>query len=184
MRGLCGVCLFYVDVALWERIVNDKYIPKRLQPELPGIDKLILLAAKKIFGFENFWEGQVDAIIAYLSGKDMFVFLKTGGGKTLCYALSAICFEGLTIVFSSLKALMDDQKIRMNFVIWYIVFLYLWLLFNFIPQQELINAGIPCATLYANLLQIAYRLMKILFITPEKLASNNGFCRFITQLYE
>ncbi|PKB94983.1 hypothetical protein RhiirA5_437619 [Rhizophagus irregularis] len=41
-------------VALWERIVNDKYIPKRLQPELPGIDKLILLAAKKIFGFENF----------------------------------------------------------------------------------------------------------------------------------
>ncbi|GBC33646.2 putative sgs1 protein [Rhizophagus irregularis DAOM 181602=DAOM 197198] len=79
-----------IHVALWERIVNDKYIPKRLQPELP----------------------------AYLSGKDMFVFLKTGGGKTLCYALSAICFEGLTIVFSSLKALMDDQKIRMNFVIW------------------------------------------------------------------
>ncbi|PKC59421.1 hypothetical protein RhiirA1_399965 [Rhizophagus irregularis] len=35
VRGLCGVCLFYVDVALWERIVNDKYIPKRLQPELP-----------------------------------------------------------------------------------------------------------------------------------------------------
>ncbi|CAB4494122.1 unnamed protein product [Rhizophagus irregularis] len=163
-RGLCGVCSFYVDVGLWERIVNDKYIPKGLQPELPGIDKLIPLAAKKIFGFENFREGQVDAIMAYLSGKDTFVSLKTGGGKTLCYALSAICFEGLTIVFSPLKALMDDQK------------------------RELINAGIPCATLYANLLQgasiqekifeeIACGLIKILFVTPEKLASNNGFCR-------
>ena len=123
-RGLCGVCSFYVDVGLWERIVNDKYIPKGLQPELPGIEKLIPLAAKKIFGFENFREGQVDTIMAYLSGKDTFVSLKTGGGKTLCYALSAICFEGLTIVFSPLKALMDDQKVRMNFVIWYIVFLY------------------------------------------------------------
>ncbi|CAI2185820.1 323_t:CDS:2, partial [Funneliformis geosporum] len=34
------------------------------------------------------------------------------GEKTLCYALSAICFEGLTIVFSPLKALMKDQKYK------------------------------------------------------------------------
>jgi len=62
-------------------------------------------------------------------------------------------------------------------------------------QRELIKVGIPCATLYANLIQgtciqekifeeIASGLIKVLFVTPEKLVSNEGFCRFITQLYE
>lgn len=55
--------------------------------------------------------------------------------------------------------------------------------------------GIPCATLFANLIQgtrvqekifeeIACGLTKVLFVTPEKLVSNEGFCRFIMQLYE
>ncbi|PKY52732.1 hypothetical protein RhiirA4_470552 [Rhizophagus irregularis] len=62
-------------------------------------------------------------------------------------------------------------------------------------SRELINAGIPCATLYVSLVQgasiqekifeeVACGLIKILFDTPEKLASNKKFCRFITQLYE
>ena len=97
---------------MWEQIIDNEYIPKEQQPEPPKIETLISLAAKKTFEFDNFREGQVKAIIAYLDGKDTFVSMKTGGGKTLCYALSAICFEGLTIVFSPLKALMDDQKVR------------------------------------------------------------------------
>jgi superfamily II DNA helicase RecQ len=59
----------------------------------------------------------------------------------------------------------------------------------------LIKTGIPCATLYANLTQgtriqekifeeIACGLIKILFVTPEKLVSNEGFCKFITRLYD
>jgi superfamily II DNA helicase RecQ len=111
-RGLCGICSFYVDAGLWERIINDKYIPKGQQPEPPIIETLIPLAAKRTFGFDNFRKGQLEAIIAYLGGKDTFVSMKTGGGKSLCYAMSAICFEGLTVVFSPLKALMDDQKVR------------------------------------------------------------------------
>ena len=66
---------------------------------------------KRTFGFDVFRREQMEAIIAYLDGKDTFVSMKTGGGKTLCYAVSAVCFEGLTIVFSPLKALMDDQKV-------------------------------------------------------------------------
>lgn len=57
---------------------------------------LISLAAKNTFGFNNFWEGQIKAIIAYLNGKDTFVFMKTGRGKTLYYVISAICSKGLT----------------------------------------------------------------------------------------
>ncbi|PKY58238.1 hypothetical protein RhiirA4_285108, partial [Rhizophagus irregularis] len=56
-----------------------------------------------------FREGQLEAIISYLNGKDTFVSMKTGGGKTLCYAISAVYFNGLIIVFSPLKALMEDQ---------------------------------------------------------------------------
>ena len=37
-RGLCGVCSFYVDAGLWERIINDKYTPKGQQPEPSRIE--------------------------------------------------------------------------------------------------------------------------------------------------
>jgi len=67
---------------------------------------------KKIFEFDEFWKGQMEAIINYLGSKDIFVSMKTGGGKTLCYAILAICSDSLTIVFSPLKALMEDQKVR------------------------------------------------------------------------
>ncbi|GBC42943.2 uncharacterized protein OCT59_007997 [Rhizophagus irregularis] len=53
-RGLCGICSFYVDAGLWERIVNDKYIPKGQQPEPLIMETLISLAAKNTFGFDNF----------------------------------------------------------------------------------------------------------------------------------
>uniref|UniRef100_U9TFL0 DNA 3'-5' helicase n=1 Tax=Rhizophagus irregularis (strain DAOM 181602 / DAOM 197198 / MUCL 43194) TaxID=747089 RepID=U9TFL0_RHIID len=77
------------------------------------------------------------------------------------YTLSAVCSEGLTIVFSPLKVLIEDQK------------------------QELVKAGISCAVLYANLTQgtriqekifeeIASGLIKVLFVTPEKLKSLTG----------
>ena len=110
-RGLCGVCSFYVDAGLWEQIINNEYTPKGQRPDSLKIEELILLVMKRTFGFVEFRRGQMEAIIAYLNGKDTFVSMKTGGGKTLCYAVSAVCFEGLTIVFSPLKALMDDQKV-------------------------------------------------------------------------
>src|SRR5437763_1500019 len=92
-RSLCGICSFYVDAGLWKKIVNDKYIPKGQRPETPKIETLILLAAAKIFGFDRFRSGQLEAINAYLNGNDTFVSIKTGGRKTLCYALSTICSE-------------------------------------------------------------------------------------------
>src|ERR1044072_7490102 len=78
-RGLCGLCSFYVDAGLWERIINNKYILKGQQLEPLKIETLILLAAKKTFGFDNFREGQMEAIVAYLGGKDILVSMKTGG---------------------------------------------------------------------------------------------------------
>ncbi len=63
---------------------------------------------KKIFRFDEFQKGQMEAIIAYLNDKDTFVSMKTGREKSLYYAISAICFQDLTVVFSSFKMLIKN----------------------------------------------------------------------------
>ena len=69
---------------------------------------------KKYFGFSTF-KGQQEAIIKnLLDGKDIFVLMPTGGGKSLCYQLPALISEGTAIVVSPLIALMKNQVDAVN----------------------------------------------------------------------
>jgi ATP-dependent DNA helicase RecQ len=61
------------------------------------------------FGFSNFKGLQLEAIQSLLSGKDTFVIMPTGGGKSLCYQLPGLICEGMAIVVSPLIALMKNQ---------------------------------------------------------------------------
>src|SRR6478672_7634713 len=61
------------------------------------------------FGFEQFKGGQEEAINSLLSGKDTFVIMPTGGGKSLCYQLPAMIMDGCAIIVSPLIALMKNQ---------------------------------------------------------------------------
>jgi len=61
------------------------------------------------FGFEDFLDGQESIVEQILSGKDGLAVMPTGGGKSLCYQLPALCLDGVTIVVSPLIALMKDQ---------------------------------------------------------------------------
>ncbi|CAG8627424.1 10800_t:CDS:2 [Funneliformis mosseae] len=152
-----------------ERLLNKNYTYVNKQKCL-DLKEMVTLAAQMIFGYDQLREGQLEAVESYLSGKDTLVSLKTGGGKTFCYAICALLFEGITIIISPLKALMEDQK------------------------RELIHFSIPCASIYANTTQgkieqskifeeIVLGFIKVIFVTSEKLCLNKEFQYFINNMY-
>ncbi|MCL2247513.1 MAG: ATP-dependent DNA helicase, partial [Lentimicrobiaceae bacterium] len=72
-------------------------------------DKEIQAMLKKFFGFNTFKGDQLRVIKSLLKGKDCFVIMPTGGGKSLCYQLPALICEGTAIIISPLIALMKNQ---------------------------------------------------------------------------
>ena len=62
-----------------------------------------------IFGFPGFRPGQEEIVTAVLAGKNTLAIMPTGGGKSLCFQLPALCRDGVTVVISPLIALMRDQ---------------------------------------------------------------------------
>ncbi len=62
-----------------------------------------------VFGFPDFRPGQAEIVQAVLDGKNTLAIMPTGGGKSLCFQLPALCRDGVTVVISPLIALMRDQ---------------------------------------------------------------------------
>ena len=62
-----------------------------------------------VFGFPAFRPGQAEIVEAVAAGRDVLAIMPTGGGKSLCFQLPALCRDGVTVVLSPLIALMRDQ---------------------------------------------------------------------------
>jgi len=74
------------------------------------IDELL----KKYWGYTAFLPHQKEIIESLLKGQDTIAIMATGGGKSLCYQLPALCLDGLTLVISPLISLMKDQVDDLN----------------------------------------------------------------------
>ena len=122
----------------------------------------------KQFGFNEFRFHQQQIIDSVLAKKDTAVLMPTGGGKSLCYQIPALLFDGLTIVISPLIALMKDQVdgLRLNGVA--AAFLNSTLSAN--EQTQVMN-------------DIRNQQIKILYIAPEKIFINEQqFLNFLKPL--
>jgi len=86
------------------KTVSSKAVKEKARPSTS-----LLAHLQEHFGFDAFKDNQDKIIQSLLSGKDTFVIMPTGGGKSLCYQLPAMISEGVAIIVSPLIALMKNQ---------------------------------------------------------------------------
>lgn len=120
-------------------------------------DKLSVL--KDYFGHDSFRDGQEQIVDALLDGRDALCIMPTGAGKSMCYQIPALLFDGVTIVVSPLISLMKDQV------------------------GSLVQSGVPAAYInsslsYPQFLRVLsnteYGKYKIIYVAPERLLTD-GF---------
>lgn len=119
-------------------------------------------ALKKYFGFETFKDNQEAIIRTLLDGKDVFVLMPTGGGKSLCYQLPSLLMEGVAIVISPLIALMKNQvdAVRQTS--------------DDDGVAHFINSSLPKAAIDKVKSDITSGRTKLLYVAPEQLTKEGN----------
>ncbi len=116
-----------------------------------ALDKL-----KEFWGYDNFRPLQDEIVESVLSGEDSLVLMPTGGGKSLCYQVPALCLEGLTLVISPLIALMKDQVDNLK---------------KRNISAEAIYSGMAYQQIDRILDNAVHGAYKMLYLSPERLKS-------------
>ena len=113
---------------------------------------------RSVFGFDSFRPLQQEIIDCVLGGTDAVVVMPTGGGKSLCFQLPALVFDGLTVVVSPLISLMHDQvlQLRGNGV-----------------RACLLNSALDRGQYLENLNDLRAGRVDLLYLAPETLLKDN-----------
>lgn len=121
---------------------------------------------KNVFGYDTFRDGQEPLIDAALSGRDVLGIMPTGAGKSICFQVPALLFEGITVVVSPLISLMKDQVTALN------------------------QLGVHAAYINSSLTEAQYRKAmenarrgqyKIIYVAPERLLTES-FQRLVQEV--
>lgn len=114
-------------------------------------------ALKKFYGYDNFREGQFTIINKILNKKEVFCLMPTGSGKSICYQIPALLFDGMTIVISPLISLMKDQVDALKEVG---------------INSAYINSTLKKDSIDEILKDASLGIYKIIYIAPERLQSS------------
>lgn len=112
---------------------------------------------KKYFGYDNFRAGQAEIISHILDKEDCLGIMPTGAGKSICYQIPAMVFEGVTVVISPLISLMKDQVDSLNQV--------------GIPATY-INSSLSESDYLQTIQNIYHGMYKIIYVAPERFFSD------------
>ena len=129
----------------------------------------ITKALKENFGFDTFKGNQEEIIMNLLQGKDTFVLMPTGGGKSLCYQLPSLMLKGTAIVISPLIALMKNQVDAMR---------------NFSEEDgvaHFINSSRNKSAIDQVKADILSEKTKLLYVAPESLTKEENI-EFLKQI--
>ena len=110
----------------------------------------------KYYGYTNFRKGQENIITSIINKEDVLAIMPTGGGKSICYQVPALCLEGITIVISPLISLMKDQVDALK---------------TMGVKARLINSSLSNSEYSEVLEEIENDECKIIYIAPERLDS-------------
>lgn len=111
---------------------------------------------QKFYGYENFRPGQKKVVESLLNRNDTVAIMPTGAGKSICFQIPALLFEGVTLVISPLISLMKDQVDSLR---------------QLGIAAVYINSSVSKAQLYKDLQDISAGFYKIIYIAPERLTS-------------
>jgi ATP-dependent DNA helicase RecQ len=109
---------------------------------------------KEIFGYDEFRPFQEDIIHSVLNKKDTFAVMPTGAGKSICYQIPALIFDGLTIVVSPLISLMKDQVDQLK---------------EYNIPAVMLNSSLEPAEYNSNISLIRNKNVKLVYVAPETL---------------
>lgn len=111
---------------------------------------------QKFYGYEDFRPGQKKVVESLLNRNDTVAIMPTGAGKSICFQIPALLFEGITLVISPLISLMKDQVDSLR---------------QLGIAAVYINSSVSKAQLYKDLQNISAGFYKIIYIAPERLTS-------------